>query len=218
MTALTAAVSAPVMGTMAVAAPHLIATLYGAGWTGSIAPLQILCAFGYFRTLYHVGGIVVQSAGHVYGELRNQVAYAVLVLVGAVAGSSFGLNGVALGVGVAIFGMFVLTTRLALSATDASWQDFFARQVAAAVAGLVSVPLCLSVRTTLERYEVLSPIITAAVFACGGMATVGAVLWVLSSRDFEESRAQLPRLAARLALTLQTAREAWSSMSRTASR
>jgi PST family polysaccharide transporter len=218
MTALTAAISAPVMVTMAVAAPHLIATLYGAGWTGSIAPLQILCAFGYFRTLYHVGGIVAQSAGRVYGELRNQVAYAVLVLVGAVAGSSFGLNGVAVGVGIAIVGMFVLTTRLALDATDASWQTFFGRQVAAAVAGLVSLPLCLSARTTLESYQVVSPVITAAVLGCGGLATAGAVLWVASSRDFEESRAQLPALAARLALMLQTVRESRRSTTRTASR
>jgi PST family polysaccharide transporter len=214
MTVLTGAASAPIMSTIGVAAPHLILTLYGPAWTSSTTCLQILCGFGYFRTLYHVGGIVAQSAGRVYAELRNQVAYAILVILSALAGSAFGLSGVAAGVGLAILGMFVLTTRLALAATASSWRSFLGRQVGGAVAGLLSLALCLFVRVTLERYAVPSPAIALAVVACGGAATVGALLWVLSGREFDDSREQLLPMAGHWSVVRQSARQAWSRIQR----
>ena len=61
VTRLTAMVAAPAMAIMGVAAPHLVAGVYGPQWAGAVAPLQILCAAGYFRALYHLGGVVAQS-------------------------------------------------------------------------------------------------------------------------------------------------------------
>jgi 8-oxo-dGTP diphosphatase len=63
-------------------------------------PLQILCLAGYFRALYHLGGVVAQSVGRVYGELRNQTAYAALVIGGGLVGSRFDLAGVAITIAV----------------------------------------------------------------------------------------------------------------------
>ena len=65
-TRLTAMVAASSMATLAVIAPHLIWILYGPQWTGAVMPLQILCAAGYFRALYHLGGIVARAVGRVY--------------------------------------------------------------------------------------------------------------------------------------------------------
>jgi PST family polysaccharide transporter len=92
MTQLTAIVAAASMATMAIVAPHLVRSLYGPRWVGVVAPLQILCGAGYFRALYHVGGMVAQSSGQVYGDLRRQVLYATLVVSGALVGSSYELR------------------------------------------------------------------------------------------------------------------------------
>lgn len=117
MSQLTAMVAGPSLATLAIAAPHLIPSLYGPQWTGVVLPLQILCVAGYFRALYHVGGVVAQSVGWVYQEVRRQAVYAALVIAGAVIGSRYGLPGVAVGVGVAILYMFVALGQLALRAT-----------------------------------------------------------------------------------------------------
>src|SRR5262249_51859833 len=76
MTRLTAVIAGPSMAALAIAAPSLVPTLYGPAWAGVVSPLQILCAAGYFRSLYNVGGIVAHSVGQVYSELKRQLGYA----------------------------------------------------------------------------------------------------------------------------------------------
>ena len=68
VTRLTAMIAAPSMATLAVVAPHLVRCLYGSQWSGAVMPLQILSIAGYFRALYHLGGIVAQAVGRVYGS------------------------------------------------------------------------------------------------------------------------------------------------------
>jgi O-antigen/teichoic acid export membrane protein len=197
MTRLTATLSAPVMGTMAIAAPHLIVSVYGPRWNGMVTPLQILCAFGYFRALYHIGGIVVQSAGRVYAEVRNQVVYAVVVIVGAIAGTSFGIGGVALAVGVAIVVMFVVTARLALDATKATWRMYAREQIAPLIIGVATSGVAFTIRRVFEAAGATSPAIALAVV--GGAAVPGALgmLWVLSEQSFRPLLQNLPRMVTR---------------------
>jgi PST family polysaccharide transporter len=197
MTRLTATVSAPVMGTMAIAAPHLIVSVYGPQWNGTVVPLQILCAFGYFRALYHIGGIVVQSAGRVYGEVRNQIAYAVMVIVGALMGARFGISGVAWAVGVAIVFMFLATGHLALDTTKTTWRMYAREQVAPLIIGIVTCGAAFAIRRLLETYAVSSLTITLAV--AGGAAVSGGLgmLWVLSEPAFGPLLKTLPRVVTR---------------------
>jgi hypothetical protein len=117
LTKLTATIAAPSMVTLAIVAPHIVSSLYGPQWSGVIVPLQILAMGGYFRALYHLGGVVAQSHGQVYSELRRQIVYASLVIGGASVGSPYGLPGVAAGVSVATLFMFIAMAHLALRIT-----------------------------------------------------------------------------------------------------
>ncbi len=126
-TQLTAMIAAPCMATIGVAAPHLVATLYGPQWIGTVLPLQVLCGAGYFRALYHLGGAVAQGVGRMYNELWRQMVYGGLVIVGALIGSSYGLPGVAVGVGGAILFMFVASAQLALDTTGTPWASSLPR-------------------------------------------------------------------------------------------
>jgi O-antigen/teichoic acid export membrane protein len=194
MTRLTAAISAPVMATMTVAAPHLIVALYGPRWAGAIPPLQVLCVFGYFRAVYHVGGVVAQSAGRIYGELANQILYAALVLTGALIGAQFGMPFVAAGVGLAITAMFLATSRLALRATHTSWRVYLRCQVDSLVIGLTTGGLTLLARLSLERYGMPDAVVAVVLVAIGGMAAAVGTAWTLSERDFQPLIIHLPRL------------------------
>jgi PST family polysaccharide transporter len=196
-TRLTAAVSAPAMGTMAIAAPHLIVSVYGAQWKGTVVPLQIFCAFGYFRALYHIGGIVAQSAGRVYAELRNQVIYAVLVIVAALIGIFVSIAAVATGVGLAIFIMFLITGRLALDATNTSWRVYMRQQTTPMMVGLVTCAVAWTTRVLFEAFGAASGAIALAVLVGGAVPGVLGLLWVLSEEEFRPLLTNLPRFVTR---------------------
>src|SRR5262249_10463642 len=165
VTRLTAMIAAPAMATMAVVAPHLVRGFYGPQWIGVVAPLQILSIAGYFRALYHLGGIVAQSVGRVYGELWRQVIYAAAIVGGTLVGSRYGLSGVAIGVSAAILYMFVASGQLALRATATTWRMYLRAQVGALVAAGVTCAVALIVRLLLESTRLSAVAIAIAVLA-----------------------------------------------------
>ena len=196
-TALTALVAAPAMGTLAIAAPHLLQSLYGPQWSGAVVPLQILCLAGYFRALYHLSGIVAKSVGWVYPELRRQIVYAALVLVGAITGSRFGLPGVAAGVSVAIVYMFIASGQLALRATDTRWSEYFRVQRTALATGAVTSAVAMLVRISLESVHASSVVTAAAVLAAAAVPWSAGALVMLSAPEYSALRSRLPRWCAR---------------------
>jgi PST family polysaccharide transporter len=191
-TQVTAMIAAPVMGGMAVAAPHLVVSVYGAQWTSTILPLQILCAAGYFRSLYHVGGIVAHSAGRVYNELWRQIVYAALVVVGATFGARYGLPGVAFGVSFAIMYMFVATGHLALRVTRTPWRSYLRAQIVGLMTGAVTCGVAMAVRWYLERLAASSPVITISIIASCGITWGLCLMWRIGEPEFAELRAKLP--------------------------
>jgi O-antigen/teichoic acid export membrane protein len=205
LTGLTATVAASAMGTIAIVAPHLVSGFYGPQWTGLVAPLQILCLAGYFRALYHLGGIVAKSVGWVYRELRCQLVYAGLVLCGAAAGAQYGLAWVAAGVGVAIVYMFIATGRLALRATNTPWRLYVNAQLGAVGTAAVTCGAAASTRLMLEAAGASSVPIAIAVVSVAAIPATAGVLWTLGAPDCAPLRDLLPRWSARLATALRGA-------------
>lgn len=189
---LTGMIGAPVTVALAVSAPHLIASLYGPQWAGAIAPLQILCVAGYFRGLYHLGGIVAQSLGRVYSEFCLQAGYAVLVVTGALLGLPYGLPGVAVGVAVAILAMFLAIGRLALSLTGTTWRSYVHAQVPALAVAAVTCAVAIAIRLLLEASETSSTVITLAIAAGSALPWGLGVLWTLGDPDLDPLRESLP--------------------------
>lgn len=198
LTQLTALIAASAMGTMAIAAPHLVRSVYGPRWTGAVLPLQILCFAGYFRALYHLGGIVAQSVGRVYSELWRQVVYAALVVAGALVGLRYDLPGVAAGVSLAILYMFVATSQLSLRATQTPWRVYLRVQRGALVTAAFAGAVALGVRLLLEAMQASSAAITVAILAGAAVPWSLGMLWNLGDPDFEPLRSRLPGWCGRL--------------------
>jgi O-antigen/teichoic acid export membrane protein len=203
VTRLTAMIAAPAMATMAIVAPYFVPALYGPHWTGAVVPLQILSIAGYFRALYHLGGVLAQGVGLVYGELWRQVTYATAIVGGAVVGSWFGLPGVAVGVSAAILYMFIVTGHLALNATDTSWRQYLGVQQDALLTAAVTSGVALSVRRLLEVNHASSSSITLAILSSAAIPWSVGVLWTLGSPDLDALRASLPQWCDRLVVTLR---------------
>jgi O-antigen/teichoic acid export membrane protein len=198
MTQLTAMIAAPSMTIVAIVAPHLVRWLYGPQWSAAVAPLQILSIAGYFRALYHLGGIVAQAVGRVYGELWRQLAYAALVVGGTVLGSRHGLPGVAVGVSVAILFMFVATGHLALTATSTPWRLYLRVQREALVTALVTGAVALVVRLLLEGLRASNTVITIGVLAAAAVPWSVGMIWTLRMPELEPLRESLPATIRRI--------------------
>jgi O-antigen/teichoic acid export membrane protein len=203
LTQLTAMIAAPAMGTLAIVAPHLVRALYGSQWTGAVLPLQILCVAGYFRALYHLGGVVAQSVGRVYSDLRNQTVYAGMVIGGALLGSHYGLAGVAAGVGVAILYMFVATSHLALRATGTTLSAYVRVQLGALITAGCTCGVAISVRLLLETRHASSAVTTLLVLVMAAVPWSAGMLWTLGEPRFEPLRLRLPYSCARLVAALR---------------
>jgi PST family polysaccharide transporter len=203
VTRLTAMIAAPAMATMAIVAPHLVRGLYGPQWAGAVVPLQILSIAGYFRALYHLGGVVAQSVGRVYGELWRQATYAAAVVGGSLAGSRYGLPGVAVGVSAAILYMFIATGHLALNATDTPWRMYLRVQLGAFATAGVTCAVALFLRLLLEAWQCSSVVIAIAVLSGAAVPWSAGMLWGLADPDLESLRASWPRWCVRLVVALR---------------
>src|SRR5688500_1623806 len=107
-------------------------------------------------------------------EARRQMAFTVLVVLGGVIGASWGIGGVAVGVAVGIFFMYLTMAQLSLRIVGGTWRDFLAAHLAGVALGLEVGAVAFAVRRTLERGEVGSPgILLAIIVACSVALPVG---------------------------------------------
>ena len=192
MTRATAIVAGPALAILAVTAPHLVASVYGPRWSGVVLPLQILCVAGYFRALYHLGGVIVQSVGQVYGELVRQAIYAGLVLAGAFVGARVGLPWVAVAVGGAIVFMYVATATAALRASGTGWRCYLAAQRPAALTTAATLIVAIGARLLIERWTSSSVAIVVVVAAVAALPWAAGALHELADPAYEPLRGVLP--------------------------
>ena len=194
-TRLTAMIAGPSMMIIAIAAPALVPGVYGPRWIGMVIPLEVLSMAGYFRALYHLGGVVAQTRGRVYGELWRQIVYAALVIAGAAAGSRGGLAGVAAGVSLAILYMFVATAHLALNATATSWRAYLRTQTGALMVAAVTGAVAFLVRFQLRRWHASDLVIALVVIGAAAVPWAAGFLWMLGDPECEPFRSCLPTAA-----------------------
>ena len=99
---LCALIQVPATVLLIVTAPEVVAVLIGDQWDSVVLPFRILVASLYFRTAYKFLATLLRASGNVYYNSAWQWSYAALVIVGASLGVPWGLEGVALGVSLAV--------------------------------------------------------------------------------------------------------------------
>lgn len=183
---LNALVVAPVMAGMIAAGPHLIVGLYGPQWVAATSAVQILCAVGLLRAVYGATGALAHAFGKVYAEFRRQAVFAVLVVAAGLAGTRWGITGVAAGVAAAVTVQYLAMAQLGVRLTGIRWSDFFDAQLPGAAVAAGVAAACRVVRLVLEGQGVGSAGILLAVIATAA-AAVPAALYLLPGRLRPES-------------------------------
>jgi O-antigen/teichoic acid export membrane protein len=170
---LTAMVVLPLLVGMAIAAPEIIRGIFGPKWTDAIGAFQILCFGGFFRAMYNQGDALARARGAVYAQLWRHALYAITVFIGSVAGSRWGIEGVAVSVVGALLLMFILMTHLSLKLVQVGLKQYLAAQMPGAILGLlvatVALPLTLALRATgLHDLAILGVTIITCALGVGG--------------------------------------------------
>jgi PST family polysaccharide transporter len=173
-TAILALVTLPVGVVAAILGPELVVVAFGSRWAGLVAPFQVLALGMMFRTCYRMSDSLSRATGKVYRRAWRQGLFALLVFLGALAGQTRGVVGVAGGVLLAFFVNYVSMTQLSLAITGVSWGRFVRMQLPAVrltlVVGTLTMATMLGMRQT-----GLPP---AAGLAAGVLAAVGSGLMV----------------------------------------
>jgi teichuronic acid exporter len=137
----------PAMIFIIILAPEIILGVFGSQWEGAIIPLQILSVFSIFRATYHVAASFIKAKGQIYQLFWYQLVYGLAVVGGSwLVALRWGINGVALAVGLAIFLMCVLVIAHANRVTGTTWKQFLQIQWPGVVLSLLVAPTTLLAR------------------------------------------------------------------------
>ncbi|TYA52225.1 lipopolysaccharide biosynthesis protein [Formosa maritima] len=123
-TQLVAYASLIISAILVVNAREVVLILLGENWLDVILPFQILASGTIFRMSYKIGDSLVKALGDVYRRAIFQVIYAGCVLLFSYIGQFWGIQGVAIGVSLAIFINFIFMAYLSLSLLKDDWIRF----------------------------------------------------------------------------------------------
>lgn len=159
----------PFSAIMIVLAPEIIHLILGPSWSGIIFPFQVLAVGTLFRTSYKMSDSLARATGAVYRRAWRQAVYAIFVMGFAWVGHYWGINGVALGVLIAIIINFLLMAQLSLNIVSMKWKAFlFVHIPAFLLTTFLTVPIWVLV--TKMRNLALPDILI--LIACFGLATI----------------------------------------------
>jgi PST family polysaccharide transporter len=170
----------PLLTILAIAAPEVMAGVFGPQWTGGIAPLQILCLGGVFHSIYNLGDSLARAKGAVYLKFLCHAVYATCVISGSIIGTTVGINGVAIGVVVALAVIYLSLGKLSIHLTKSTWKEFFLAQLPGVVFGGAIAAFALPVTIMLRDIQLPHLVILAATVAVSLIGAVTAAILVPS--------------------------------------
>jgi hypothetical protein len=142
---ITAVATMPLFFAMAVVPTVVVGGLFGEHWKPAAATFQILCISGPFMAMMRVFGSVTHAQGAVFSECGRQVIYLLVVIAALRLSFSFGLEGIAVAVALAVVARYLLLAQLVLKLAGVKWKQFFAAQVPGVALGIaVALPVYIT--------------------------------------------------------------------------
>jgi O-antigen/teichoic acid export membrane protein len=168
----------PLQALVILFADEVVFVLLGSGWNETAGVLRLLFTTLFCRTAYKINESLLKSAGAVYQLAVAQLIYATAVVVFALFGVSFGLEGIAAGVALAVLLYYVILWCLIVPRFGIGWR----RVIAAIAPGFVlcGATIAVAVAVRFAAAVVGLPTLPTAIIA-GALAvaaTIG-IVWGL---------------------------------------
>ncbi len=142
-------VSAPLGALLVVLAPEFVGVILGPRWEPAIVPFQILTGGIMLRNVYLMAYCLDGALGAMRKRTLRDGVYALAVVLGSLAGTRFGLAGVATGVVLAIAVNYLIGAAMSLSMLGATWRDYAKSQLPAFALGFLTAALAYPLRVGL---------------------------------------------------------------------
>jgi len=124
-----ALIAFPALVGMAIGAKYIIVGLYGSNWAGAVPVFRILCIAGMLKITFPLAGSVVKATGKIYSEVKRQLIYLLLIIIGSYIGVRFGIKGVGIAVCIASLWLYFSMAQLTLNILGGNWKLFFKAQL-----------------------------------------------------------------------------------------
>jgi len=165
----------PIFFGIASVAPPLIYLLFGEKWMASVIPLQILCCSGPFRLQLRVISTVMNAMGKIKIETGIRALALILLVIGCVVGSKWGINGVAAAVTI-VSGMLSLAVTIYFSQlTQLSFFALLQPQATPIVASVLMYAMVLLGQSWLFGGDVYSFLALISSIILGVLTYLGAL-------------------------------------------
>jgi PST family polysaccharide transporter len=122
--ALAAMITGPLSVLIVHSAEGFVLLALGDQWDAAVFPLQVLFVCLAFRIGMKIVSVIPMALGRVRDMIMRQVVFASLVVGGALLGTRWGVDGVAVAVSTAIFITFMLNAQVANRLVDVSFISF----------------------------------------------------------------------------------------------
>lgn len=153
-------------------APEITLLVFGKEWAGVTVPLQILCVVLPFKTSVKVTDSLVRALGAFYRSAIVKLIYAIAVIVITLFSWRWGLNGIAIGVDVALLINYTITSKLAQTLTDYVAKEYAITYLPALTLSLIVVVFLLPVVYCARHYWFLS---TLEIFSLATLTIIGVM-------------------------------------------
>ncbi|WP_413378015.1 lipopolysaccharide biosynthesis protein [Alkalihalobacillus sp. 1P02AB] len=121
---LTATLVLPLSITCMIYAEEFILITIGENWISATSAFLILSSGMIFRTSYKMSESLTRALGAVYKRAWRQFVYACSIFLGCFIGHYWGLEGIAVGIVIALIINYVLMAQLSLKLIGADWSSF----------------------------------------------------------------------------------------------
>jgi PST family polysaccharide transporter len=133
-----AGVSLPITAVAVVTSKPLVLLLLGRDWLPLRDAFDVIVFGMLFRTSVKISESLARATGAVYRRAWRTWLFTGLVVAGALAGTPWGLHGVAFGVLGALFANYLLMSHLGMTITGMSWSEFARAHVPGLIVALVA--------------------------------------------------------------------------------
>jgi len=178
--AVVAFISLPLSVVLWVVAPEFIAVVLGPAWGDVVLPFRFFSISLLFRMSSKISDTAAKAAGEVFWRALLQFAYAGLVVVGAIVGQHWGVQGVAVAVSFAMAFNWLSMAWLSRTMTGLSWGHFVRAHVPAA---LLAAVLGLATAAVAHWSRALGLGSIPVLLAAGAAAAAAAVVAVRLDGD-----------------------------------
>jgi O-antigen/teichoic acid export membrane protein len=177
---LAVALMAPAFLILLVVAPDLVPLLFGSKWDDSVRVLQLLCFAGIGYSLTIENSVLLLVRDRVGTLFRLSLLVTVVVLGGVIIGLHWGIVGVASGLAIAQWSLFLPTTWVTTRAGSISFADTLRATLAALPFAALGAAAALAVRLALLEVGA-SSILRILASALTLLVVYGALVYVGSA-------------------------------------